>query len=178
MLTDEQKAAIAAVLAAWESDDEDGCGCWYGLDYLDYWLAVDGCVELLHALDGERDALPEAVSYIEHLLSAEEAAAALEWPRFMDVARDVAAGRMTLSEALGQHWSIRQRCVLALVAREPRAAPKAYAEPKAAWARLNGEQQAFVRNLLGTAMLREMGVEVVDPADEEEEREELGGLRP
>jgi len=97
-------------------------------------------------------------------------------PRVIEAAQAIVAGRLMLSKALAENWSTSQRCLLALVAGEPGAAEEPYNSPKAAWARLNGEQQAFVRNLLGTAMLRKMGVDL--GLAEEEAPEGPGGSRP
>jgi len=109
---------------------------------------VDGRAALLHALDGERNALPAAERYVARVLSADTAMAVPERPTLTEVAEAVAAQRRSLASTLTENWSTSQRCVLALVAGEPGAAEPPYDDnPVAAWGRLDDRQRDLVERL-------------------------------
>lgn len=91
---------------------------------------------------------------------------------FRSLAIRVLRGRVRLDVALAK-LSTSQQCMLALIGREPGAAPEPYASAVAAWGRLNGAQQAFVRDLVSTAVLREMGIEVAEAEAEEKEEDDM-----
>lgn len=75
-------------------------------------------------------------------------------PRVAEAAEAIAAGRLTLSDALKQNWSTSQQVVLALVAGEPGAAEEPYNSPAAAWGRLDDRQRALVERLAPSVVER------------------------